>query len=416
MRTRRVKDSRTLSEGEAQTSGELSSFLHLTGWRPVLLALVAGLAGAVGMYLALQEPIEWVGRFVVNGQRVADDDFTPAELDLFVEEIVLSARLPQVVNTVEETTGLVEEEDYEITTSQAPASVGLINVTAVSGSPEAVRTVAIETSLVAMDLTLTGQRSGLEAGRAELQLALDTADQRANELIEAAGGVSPEVAYDRAVALLFDRQDFLENRPTITVTDANGNQVTRPAPEPESPTLEELEATVESLQPIFREFQQITAEINQLTLQVSTRNSSIREIDAAIASLATEREAPFVISEVELEEASRISGLLTGVLLFAVPAALIMIVLLVLYDLIFGRPEPTAPAQPLDSYGILEAGSARAALPEASITTLVVVDDEPDEEPEPEEAAAESGDDTGDDGPTRRKSNRWGRDAGSKAG
>ncbi len=352
-----------MSEGEAQTSGELSSFLHLTGWRPVLLALVAGLAGAVGMYMALQEPIEWVGRYVVNGQRIADDDFTPAELDLFVEEIVLSARLPQVINEVEEITGLVEEEDYEITTAQAPASVGLINVTVVSGSPEAVRTVAVETSLAAMDSTLTGQRSGLEAGRSELQLALDAADRRSNELIEAAGGVSPEVAYDRAVALLFDRQDFLENRPMVTVTDPDGNQVTRPADEPESPTLEELEADVENLQPVFSEYQRVTAEINQLTLQVSSRNGSIREIDAAIASLATEREAPFVISEVEIEEASRISGLLTGILLFAVPAALIMFVLLVLYDLIFGRSESTEPAQPLDSYGILEAGSVDSDRP-----------------------------------------------------
>lgn len=396
----------------------------------MVVALVAGLAGAVGMYLALQDPAEWVGRFVVNGQRVADDDFSPAELDLFVEEIALTARLPQVISTVEEVTGLVEEDDYEITTGQAINSVGLINITVVTGSPEAARAVATETAIAALELTLTSQRSGLAATRNQLQDAFDEADQRASELTELAGGVDPVVAYDRAAALLLDRQDFLANRPTVTVTDDNGNQVTRPAPEPDGPTLEELQAEVDRLQPLSREYNQITAEIDQLRLQLSGRNNSIREIDGAIAGLATEREVPFVISEVEVEEASRISSLLTGVLLFAIPAAVLMIVLFVLYDLIRPRPEPLYPAQPIDSYGILEAGSARA-LPEASITTLVVVDDDDrpttgarDDRDAPETSdkdeiydVDDEDDDEGESDPPRKsKSSRWGRDAAKEAG
>lgn len=414
-----------MAEGETQKSGELSSFLHLTGWRPVLLALVAGLAGAAGMYFALQNPAEWVGRFVVNGQRVADDDFSPAELDLFVEEISLATRLPQVRSTVEEVTGLVEEEDYEITANQAPASVGLINISVVTDSAEAVRLVAIETAIAALDLTLTSQKSGLEAGRDQLRTALTEADERIGEIAAAAGGVDAVVAYDRAAALLLDRQDFLNNRPTVTVADANGNLVERPAPDPVGPSLEELQAEVDRLEPLSREFKQVTAEVNQLSLQLSGRNNSIREIDGAIASLATERDSPFIVSEVEVEEASRISGLLTGVLLFAVPAALLMIIVFVLYDLIRPKPEPLQPAQPLDSFGILEAGSARA-LPEASITTLVVVDDEVAERSVSEDSDTEDEDsdaiydvedeDTDAQPPRKSKSSRWGRDADSKAG
>ena len=103
-----------MTDREAAKSGELSSFLHLTGWRPLLLVLIAGLAGAYGLFLALDEPAQWQARYVLNASRIADDDLTPLELDIFVEEIAQTARFPQVEIVVEDRLGLVNEEDYEI--------------------------------------------------------------------------------------------------------------------------------------------------------------------------------------------------------------------------------------------------------------------------------------------------------------
>ena len=63
-----------MTEGQPANSGELSSFLHLTGWRPLVLAIVAGLAGAYGLFLALGEPAQFQARYVLNASRIADDD------------------------------------------------------------------------------------------------------------------------------------------------------------------------------------------------------------------------------------------------------------------------------------------------------------------------------------------------------
>ena len=65
-----------MTEAQPANSGELSSFLHLTGWRPLLLAIVAGLAGAYGLFLALDAPAQWQARYVLNANRIADDDLT----------------------------------------------------------------------------------------------------------------------------------------------------------------------------------------------------------------------------------------------------------------------------------------------------------------------------------------------------
>ena len=66
-----------MTEGQPANSGELSSFLHLTGWRPLVLAIVAGLAGAYGLFLALGEPAQFQARYVLNASRIADDDLSP---------------------------------------------------------------------------------------------------------------------------------------------------------------------------------------------------------------------------------------------------------------------------------------------------------------------------------------------------
>ncbi|MGI9605927.1 MAG: hypothetical protein ACR2P0_07280 [Acidimicrobiales bacterium] len=407
-----------MTDGDRDSSGELTTFLHLTGWRPLLLVIIAGFAGAIGLFFALGEDAQWVSRYVINGQRVADDDLTPQELDIFVEEIVQTTKFPSVVNEVERRTGLVEEEHYEVTVSQAPASVALANVNVVSDTPDNARSVAVETSLIAIENTLEDARASLEATRDQLDRARRDADLRSAELVREAGGVNPTTAYNRAANQLLDRIAFLANPPTVTTIDDDGNTIIEPAPEPEPP-MADLEAEVARLEPVDREYQQINAEINELTLKLSERNDSIREINGSIALLQTERENPFVLDEVVTEEASRISGLLTGLLLFAVPAALLTILAFVVFDLIWHKPEPVE--EEFDPNAVLDAPSHRA-LPEANVTSLVVVDaegrvnpDPPDRDVLAEDDGASSDDPDDDPTPKRGRTTRWGRDASSKA-
>ena len=72
-----------MTQGERDSSGgELSSFLHLTGLRPLALLLVAGLAGGIGVFLALGEPATFQARYVLNVDRVADNDLAIGEINL----------------------------------------------------------------------------------------------------------------------------------------------------------------------------------------------------------------------------------------------------------------------------------------------------------------------------------------------
>ena len=183
------------------------------------------------------------------------------------------------------------------------------------------------------------------------------------------------------------------------------------------------------LEPIDREYQQLIAQINELSIRRSDRSATIREFNGSLAVLDNERETSFVISEVVTEETSRISSLLSGVLLFAVPAALVTILLFVIVDLFRRKPaEEFEPADSFDAAGVLDAASTRA-LPEASVTTLIVVDEDESDvlaEDEDEEEAdddsdedsdeSDDDDDDDDDSSSKSKSSRWGRDAGSKAG
>ncbi|NNC81875.1 MAG: hypothetical protein HKN94_17165 [Acidimicrobiales bacterium] len=384
-----------MTEGEHSSAGELSSFLHLSGWRPLFLALVAGLAGAVGLFLALGEPSQWVSRYVINGQRVAESNLQPGQLDIFVEEIVQTSRFPVVVDEVERETGLVHEEDYEITISQAPASVALANVNVVADRPEDSQAVAVQTSISALRVTLVKNRTGLEANRDRLDREVANTTARANDLIGEAGGVSPDTAYTAAANRLLEQ---------------------RSDPDPDVSTAR-LEADVARLEPLDTEYRQLQTSLAQLNVRLGDLNNSISEASGHIEALDREPDAPFIISEVITEETSRIAKLLTGVMLFAIPAALLTILGFVAFDGFRRRSlEPLVPSQPIDSYGILDANSQRA-LPEASVTKLQVVDeadllaedegaipvgeaiddivDDPDDDPEPKKA----------------KDSRWGRSA-----
>lgn len=440
-----------MTDGEQEKSGELTSFLHLTGWRPVVLALIAGTAAAVGLYLALGEPAKFVTRFVVSVKDVADDDLTPAEISNFSERIVIDMKLPQTITEVERVTGLVEEDDYEIGIQRSPSSSEIIDINVVADTADNAEDVAVETAIAGLNRTLSGER-GVLSRDIDAQLgALRTEEEREDQLIDEAGGINPTTAYIRAQDRLLDRQAFFANRPTVVLPDDDGNLVTQPAPEPEGPTLEQLQAEVERLEPISREYDQVRARIDDLNLRLADDRDSLREFDTAIADLETEREEPSVIQKVDTEEASRISALLTGLLLFAIPAALVTIVLFVIFDLLFRRTDDSyISAQPLDAHGVLDPVS-HPALPEASVAQLVVVDDQGNEST-PIAAELNDGvggiydgvggiydadndfdahDDSGggrpDDGgspdgsggsksTSKSKDSRWGRDAGSKAG
>lgn len=413
-----------MAVSDNDNSGELSSFLHLTGWRPLVLALVAGLAGAVGLFGALSAPAEWQARYVLNANRVADDDLTPAELDIFVEEIAQTAKFPVVVNVVEERTGLVEEEDYEITVNQSPSSVATVDINVVSENPTDAQTVAIETGIEALTITLDKTLGGLTSGAEQIESALAAADARDSELRIEAGGLNPSTAYDLAVQAVIDRRAFLANPPSEVVFDEDGNPVTQLVPEPE-PALDVLEAEANRLEPLDREYRQLVAEIDALNVRLAERNDDIRDANAALASIETERESPLILSEVVTEETSRIAALLTGLLLYAVPVALLTILAFTLFDFVRKKPDQVLrEAEDFHAAGILEA-QAKPALPEANFTPLVVVEeDQPQADTDllagQQGGGAEATDDSTEQDETkttkRSKDGRWGRDASSKAG
>lgn len=410
-----------MNDGQPAQSGELSSFLHLTGWRPLILALVAGLAGAYGLFLALNAPAEWQARYVLNASRVADDDFSPQELDIFVEEIAQTARFPQVENAVEDRLGLENEVDYEIQVGQSAQSAQFVDINVVSGDPDNARAVAIETGIEALSLTLNDILGGLVATADQIQSQIDQDEARITELTVEAGGFTPTVAYDIAVQEVIQRRLDIANPPTEPCTLADGTQGQCEI-ELSGPTLEELEAESARLAPIQREFTTVDADIQAARNQLAVRNDSIRDTRAALSAVESERENQLILDEVITEETSRIAGLLSGLLLFAIPAALIMIVLFTVYDLL--RPKPPvveAPSSDLfDAAGVLEAMRSQA-LPEGSVTPLVVVDED---ENEAEEQEAEDDEDDGDDESDESDidddpdppGSRWGRDPGSKAG
>ena len=408
-------------------SGELSSFLHLTGWRPLILALAAGLAGAVGLFGALDAPAEWQARYVLNANRVAQDDFQPAELDIFVEEIAREpAKFPAVVNAVEERTGLVYEEDYEITVNQSGASVATVDINVVSENATDAQNVAIETGIEALTITLEKTLGGDEAGARQNEEELAELDALVTELTREAGGLNPTTAYDLATTAVVVRREFLINRPTEVVFDEDGVPTTQLVPEPEPP-LEVLEAEANRLEPIDRAYRQLVTQIDAINVRLADQRNAIRDGQAALGSVETEREQPLIISEVVTEETSRIAGLLTGLLLFAVPMALLTILVFTIWDLVRKKPEQTLRrADDFEPAGILEAKGSRA-LPEASFTPLVVVDedeeveldilDEDDDQETDDEPDEQASEETGDTSTKKRsKDGRWGRDASSKAG
>ena len=133
------------------------------------------------------------------------------------------------------------------------------------------------------------------------------------------------------------------------------------------------------------------------------------------------------------EETSKISALLTGLITFAVPATLIVILFFTGWDLIRRKPqEETVIPEPNETSGELSPTEQRA-LPESSTTRLTVVDeDEADNDRNANdgdvidvlsEEAKNDEFDGGDDEPPnnskkskKSKDDRWGRDASSKAG
>jgi hypothetical protein len=411
-----------MTEGDRDNSGELSSFLHLTGWRPLVLALVAGLAGAVGLFGALNAPAQFQARYIVNADRVADDDLTPQEKDIFVDEIVQTAKLPQVAQTVEDITGLVIEDDYDITINQSGSSITIIDVNVVAEREDDAQNVARETAIAALDITLEKILGGFEASAGSLQARIDTDEVRIRELTIASGGINPSVAYGLAVQAVIDRRVFLENPPTEPCAQADGTPGTCLVPEP-SPSLEVLEANAAELAPLEREYTTLIAAVDSANLQLADRRDSIRDANDAIALIAGERDQSIIINEVVTEETSRIAGLLTGLLLFAIPAALLVILLFVIYDALRKKPdaEPLRRAEDFAPAGVLEAQGKRA-LPEASVTSLIVVDEgdasviEANVLHENGAKGNDDGSDPDDGAKKRSKDGRWGRDASSKAG
>lgn len=424
-----------MTQGERDSSGgELFSFLHLTGFRPLILALLAGLAGAAGVFLALQDPAQFQARYVLNVGRVADADSTAGELDLVAEEIVSTASFPEVESAVEERTGLVFEDDYMIVINRAGGA--LININVVADDPTDAQNVAIETGIEAISITTERQIAGVVSSRDQLEDELLEVDSRISELNVLAGGLNPTVALDNAEAQLLARRAEDINPITAPVLQEDGT-VLDEIIDSGLPAATELEAVVSALSPIAREFVTLQTEEAALNVRLADRNNSIREAESAIALIEQERENPLVISEVVTEETSRISALLTGLLTFAVPAALIVILFFTIFDLIRRKPEEKPlEGEAFDAAGELDSKSQRA-LPESTTRLTVVDEDESDilaEEDDgiidvvAKEGADADADDfeDGDDEPPknsskkkkkdRSKDGRWGRDASSKAG
>lgn len=404
-----------MNEGQSANSGELSSFLHLTGWRPLLLALVAGLAGAYGLFLALDAPAQWQARYVLNASRIADDDLSPQELDIFVEEIAQTARFPQVELAIEDRLGLINEEDYEIIVNQSAASAQFVDINVVSENPSEAQAVAIETGIEAMTITLNDILGGHQSAADQIQSAIDTDEARVQELTAEAGGFTPTVAYQIAIDSVVQRRLDEANPPQVPCTLDDGTAATCDA-EINGPSLDELEAEVARLAPIEREFVNLDGNIQAASQRLALRTDSIRDTEAALVAVENERESQLILDEVVTEETSRIAGLLTGLLLFAVPAALIMIVLFTVYDLLRPKPEPEfETGETFDAAGAIDA-SRRNALPEASVTSLSVVDEEDGDYAQSSDDILGDDADEGDDEPKPPKEPRWGRSAGSKAG
>lgn len=417
-----------MNDGQPAQSGELSSFLHLTGWRPLFLALVAGLAGAYGLFIALDAPAEWQARYVANASRIADDDLSPQELDIFVEEIAQTARLPQVEIAVEDRLGLENEVDYEIQVGQSAQSAQFVDINVVSGDPDNARAVAIETGIEAMTLTLNDILGGLVATADQIQAQIDEGEARITELTVEAGGFTPTVAYDIAVQEVIQRRLDIANPPTEPCVLADGTQGQCEV-ELTGPTLDELEAESARLAPVQREFTTVDADIQAARDQLAVRNDSIRDARAALAAVESERENQLILDEVVTEETSRIAGLLSGLLIFAIPAALIMIVLFTVYDLLRPKAAPVhAPSSDLfDAAGVLEAMRSQA-LPEGSVTPLTVVDEDDDTNKESDAGSNDDGHTEADvetdepdldddpDPPRKSRDNRWGRGTGREAG
>lgn len=424
-----------MTEAQPANSGELSSFLHLTGWRPLLLALIAGLAGGYGLFLALDEPAQWQSRYVLNASRIADDDLSPQELDIFVEEIAQTARFPQVVNAVEERTGLVAEDDYQIMINQSAASAQFVDINVVSDDPVDSQTVAIETGIEALTITLTDILRGNQSAAEEIREVIAMDEAQINALTIEAGGFTPPVASQIAVDNVVQRRLDIANPPMEPCLLADGTQGLCEV-EYSGPSLEELEAEAARLVPLERQYTTLDATIQAANLRLGDLNDSIRDSQAALRAAENERENQLILDEVITEETSRIAGLLTGLLLFAVPAALLLILLFTLYDLLRPKPALDSYAPAFDDAGEL---GTRGALPEAKITPLTVVDEDgeqfastgsvdgdDDEYLEDEDGfdkhdfneydESEFDDDDDPTPPQRKKENRWGRDADPRAG
>ena len=378
------------SESESETTGgELFSFLHLTGFRPIVLAVLAGLAGAVGVFLALQEPPEFQARFVLSADRVADNDATAGELDLVVEEIVSTSAFPEVFQAVEDRTGLVFEDDYQINVNRAGGA--LININVVAADPEDAEQVAIETGIEAVSITTEREIAGVESSRDQLLDDLADVDLRVAELTALAGGVNPAVALDNAQAALLARRADEANPPTQQVLQPDGTFETRLIPLT-GPDAEQLAEDVAELAPLEREFLGLQTTEAALNVRLAERNNSIREAESAIDLIETERENQVVIRRVETEETSRIAGLLSGLLVFAVPAALVVILFFTLLDFI-RPPSKKEPEHAFEPAGSLPERRAPRALPAARrpsavrppksrprIRPLTVVDQNDDED------------------------------------
>ena len=235
---------------------------------------------------------------------------------------------------------------------------------------------------------------------------------------------------------VIQRQLDIENPPTEACLLADGTQSLCEI-EYNGPDLDELREEASRLALIEREFLNLDANIQAAQTRLNDRNDSIRDARAALQSVENERENQLILDEVATEETSRIAGFLTGALLFAVPAALAVILAFTIYDLLRRKPEIEDPyaGQSFESAGSLTSGDAQRALPEARITPLTVVDEDGDFDDDEYEYYDEDefdvlveSDDDGDlyndepfeddddpQPPKRSKGSRWGRDADGKA-